>query len=93
MEPALIPVRDEDVEIATDATIPDMSTREKVEHLLDRLSEAQLEAEYKRLSAALDDEGDGWGSLEAWGEAASRRTFDHLDEEEAAIGFDWGKYR
>lgn len=44
-----------------------MTTREKVERLLDQLSEPELEAEYERLRRAVqgDDEiapmPDGWG--------------------------------
>ncbi len=36
---------------------------------------------------------DEWGDLDDWSDAVSRGTFDHLDEEEAAIGFSWEKYR
>jgi hypothetical protein len=44
-----------------------MTTREKVERLLDRLSDAELEAEFERLREAVDDDSEmaplpaGWG--------------------------------
>jgi hypothetical protein len=44
-----------------------MTTREKVERLLDQLSQAELEAEYERLRRAVDRESEmaplpsGWG--------------------------------
>ena len=44
-----------------------MTTREKVEELLDQLSEAQLEAEYQRLREAVEGSAEmaplpvGWG--------------------------------
>ena len=37
-------------------TIRSMSTREKLEQLLDRLSEAELEAEYERLREVVEGE-------------------------------------
>jgi hypothetical protein len=49
------------------STIRLMTTREKVERLLDRLSETELEAEYERLREAVEDGSemaplpDGWG--------------------------------
>jgi hypothetical protein len=48
-------------------TIGSMTTREKLESLLDRLSEAELEAEYCRLREAVEGEPEmaalpaGWG--------------------------------
>lgn len=44
-----------------------VTTREKVEKLLDRLSEAELQAEYERLVAATEEPEvaalpDGWGT-------------------------------
>jgi hypothetical protein len=48
-------------------TIGSMTTREKLESLLDRLSEAELEAEYRRLREAVEGEPEmaalpaGWG--------------------------------
>jgi hypothetical protein len=43
-----------------------MTTREKVNQLLDQLTEAELQAEYERLAAAVDEPKmvelpDGWG--------------------------------
>lgn len=72
-----------------------MTTREKFETLLDRLSEPELEAEYKRLQRAVAGEGvpDKWGDLNDWSDAVSRATFDQLDEEEAKVGFSWEQYR
>jgi len=53
------------VEVGDD-TIPTVTTREKVDKLLDRLSEAEHQAEYERLLAALDERNmvslpEGWG--------------------------------
>jgi hypothetical protein len=74
-------------------TMKTMTTREKVERLLDRLSEGQLEAEYERLRAAVDrGNADPWGDLDAWSDAAGKGTFQELDEEEAKIGFSWKKH-
>ncbi len=72
-----------------------VTTREKFETLLDRLSEDQLKAEYERLQRAVAGGGhvDEWGDLEDWSDAVCRGTFDHLDEAEAAIGFSWERYR
>lgn len=80
---------------ATGATISGVTLREKVERLLDRLSESELEAEYNRLQRAVASERvpEAWGNLDDWSDAVCRGTFDHLDEEEAAIGFSWEKYR
>lgn len=47
-----------------------MTTREKVERLLDRLSERELEAEYERLRHAVGDQPEMIGLPEAW------RTFE-----------------
>ncbi len=70
-----------------------MTTREKVERLLDRLSETELAAEYERLRAAVEvepgDEIDDWGNLSAFVRASSSSVFRRLDEEEAKIGFSW----
>lgn len=45
-----------------------MTTREKVENLLDRLSEAELEAEYVRLRAAVEGGSETVPLPEGWGE-------------------------
>lgn len=84
-----------DESVVVGATLWGVTTREKVEELLDRLSEAELKAEYERLQRAVAGEGvpDKWGNLDDWSDAVCRGTFDHLDEEEAAIGFSWEKYR
>jgi hypothetical protein len=77
------------------ATLPGVTTREKVERLLDRLSEEELEAEYKRLRQAVESGGvvDEWGDLDRFSARASLGILRHLDEEEAKIGFSWEKYR
>ncbi len=72
-----------------------MTTREKFETLLDRLSEEQLDAEYERLRTAVEGEGhiDDWGELDAWGNAVGKGAFDELDKQEATIGFSWEQHR
>lgn len=45
-----------------------MTTREKVEKLLDQLSEAELENEYLRLRRTVDGEDDMAPLPEGWGE-------------------------
>ena len=58
------------------ATISGMTTREKVDELLDRLSEAELEAEYERLQRAVAGERhvDEWGDLDRFSARASRAS-------------------
>jgi len=51
---------------AGDDTIPTVTTREKVDKLLDQLSEAELQSEYERLLAAVEEPDmlplpEGWG--------------------------------
>jgi hypothetical protein len=45
-----------------------MTTREKVERLLDRLSETELQAEYERLRQAVEAEAEMAPLPEGWGE-------------------------
>lgn len=45
-----------------------MTTREKVERLLDRLSEAELEAEYERLQRTVENADDMAPLPDGWGE-------------------------
>jgi hypothetical protein len=45
-----------------------MTTREKVERLLDRLSEAELEAEYDRLRRTVEGPDDMAPLPDGWGE-------------------------
>lgn len=45
-----------------------MTTREKVERLLDRLSEAELEAEYERLRETVERVDDMAPLPDGWGE-------------------------
>ena len=72
-----------------------MTTREKVERLLDRLSEAELAAEYERLRQAVADERhvEEWEDLDRFSARASRGVLRHMTEEEEAAGFSWEKYR
>jgi hypothetical protein len=72
-----------------------MTTREKVERLLDRLSETELEAEYERLRAAVESGRvvDKWGDLDRFSARASLGALRHLDEEESKIGFSWDEHR
>jgi hypothetical protein len=48
-----------------------MTTREKVERLLDRLSEAELEAEYERLREAVEDGSETAPLPAGWGETVT----------------------
>jgi hypothetical protein len=48
-----------------------MTTREKVEQLLDRLSEAQLEAEYERLRETVNDAPEMAPLPAGWGETVT----------------------
>lgn len=59
-----------------------MTTREKVEELLDRLSEAELEAEYERLREAVAGEGE----LAALLDEEADELLDELDEQERKAG-------
>jgi hypothetical protein len=45
-----------------------MTTREKLERLLDRLSEAEIEAEYERLREAVEGEAETATLPQGWGE-------------------------
>lgn len=80
---------------AVAATMGVVTTREKVERLLDRLSEAQLEAEYRRLQQAVQGKRaiDDWGDLDRFSARASLGVLRHLDEEEAKVGFSWEEHR
>jgi hypothetical protein len=60
------------------ATLWGVTTREKVEELLDRLSEAELEAEYRRLREAVEDDGE----LAALVDEEADELLDELDEQE-----------
>jgi hypothetical protein len=53
------------------ATIWSMTTREKVEQLLDRLSEEQLEAEYERLRETVDGPPEMAPLPAGWGETVT----------------------
>jgi hypothetical protein len=66
-----------------------VTTREKVEQLLDRLSEAELAAEYERLRAAVEGERsvDDCGDLDAQTDALFAGSMRDLAEEERAAGF------
>ena len=72
-----------------------MTTREKVEQLLDRLSEAELEAEYKRLRETVEVEGhaDEWGDLDRFSARASLGVLRHMTEDEEKAGLSWEAFR
>jgi hypothetical protein len=72
-----------------------MTTREKFETLLDRLSEDQLKAEYERLQRAVASgrHVDEWGDLDTFSARASLGVLRHMTEEEEKAGFSWEKYR
>lgn len=67
-----------------------MTTREKVERLLDRLSEAELAAEYERLREAVEGGRtvDGWGDLDAQTDALFSDSMRDLAREERDAGFE-----
>jgi len=72
-----------------------MTTREKFETLLDRLSEDQLKVEYERLQAAVESKRhvDEWGDLDRFSARASLGVLRRMTEEEEKAGFSWEKYR
>lgn len=72
-----------------------MTTREKVEKLLDRLSEEELAAEYQRLRQTVGGERtlDDWGDLEQFSAQASRGVLRHMAEDEEKAGVSWDEFR
>jgi hypothetical protein len=72
-----------------------MTTREKVEMLLDRLSEEELTAEYQRLKQTVEGEGtpDDLGELERFSASASRGVLRHMTEDEERSGLSWEEFR
>ncbi len=72
-----------------------MTLREKVERLLDRLSEPELEAEYERLQrvVARDRHVDEWGDLDTFSARASLGVLRHMTEEEEEAGLSWEEFR
>jgi hypothetical protein len=65
-----------------------VTTREKAHRLLDQLSEAELEAEYERLRAAVEGERDvdEWGDLSKLHGVTSGETMRRLADEEHTAG-------
>jgi hypothetical protein len=76
-------------------TLLDMTTREKVERLLDQLSEEELTAEYRRLQQAVGGEhpADDLGDLERFSARASRGVLRHMTEDEERAGLSWEEFR
>jgi hypothetical protein len=75
-------------------TLVGVTTREKVEKLLDRLSEDELAAEYQRLRQAVESERvDDWGDLERFSARASRGVLRHMTEDEERAGLSWEEFR
>ena len=72
-----------------------MTTREKVERLLDRLSEEELAAEYQRLRQTVEGERtlDDWGDQERFSAQASRGVLRHMTEDEEKAGLSWEEFR
>lgn len=72
-----------------------MTTREKVEMLLDRLSEEELAAEYRRLRQTIEGERthDDLGDLERFSARASRGVLRHMAEDEEKTGLSWEEFR
>jgi len=85
----------ERLETAFAATLGGVSTREKVEKLLDRLSEDELAAEYQRLRQAVEDESavDDLRDLERFSARASRGVLRHMTEDEEKAGLSWEEFR
>ena len=63
-----------------------MTTRERIETLLDRLSEDELAAEFERLRPTA--EGDGMLT-----ERAPRGLLRHMTEDEERDGLSWEEFR
>ncbi len=76
-------------------TLSTMTTRDKVEKLLDRLSEEELAAEYERLRQTVEGERtlDDWGDLERFSARASRGVLRHMTEDEEKAGLSWEEFR
>jgi hypothetical protein len=72
-----------------------VGTREKVEKLLDRLSEDELSAEYERLRQAVGGErpADDLRDLERFSAQASRGVLRHMTEDEEKAGLSWEEFR
>ncbi|MCW2981120.1 MAG: hypothetical protein JWO14_2847 [Solirubrobacterales bacterium] len=72
-----------------------MTTREKVEKLLDRLSEEELAVEYQRLQQTVEGERDpdDLAELEQFSARASRGVLRHMTEDEAKAGLSWEEFR
>jgi hypothetical protein len=72
-----------------------VTTREKVEWLLDQLSEEELAAEYRRLQLAVggDQPVDDLGDLERFSARASRGVLRHMTEDEEKAGLSWEEFR
>lgn len=72
-----------------------VTTREKVEKLLDQLSEEELAAEYQRLRQAVGGEkpADDLGDLERFSARASRGVLRHMTEDEEKAGLSWEEFR
>ena len=77
------------------ATLGGVSTREKVERLLDRLSEDEMSAEYERLRQAVEGEqpADDLRDLERFSARASRGVLRHMTEDEEKAGLSWEEFR
>jgi hypothetical protein len=76
-------------------TLGGVTTREKVEKLLDRLSQDELSAEYERLRQAVESESavDDLGDLARFSARASRGVLCHMTEDEEAAGLSWEEFR
>lgn len=72
-----------------------MTTREKVEKLLDRLSEEELAAEYRRLRQTVEvgRAPDDLVELEQFSAQASRGVLRHMTEDEEKVGLSWEEFR
>jgi hypothetical protein len=75
--------------------VPKMTTRQKVERLLDRLSEEELAAEYQRLRQTVEGERtpDDLAELAQFSARASRGVLRHMTEDEEEAGLSWEEFR
>jgi hypothetical protein len=72
-----------------------MTTREKVERLLDRLSEEELAAEYQRLQQTVEGQEapDDLVELSQFSARASLGVLRHMTEDEEKAGLSWEEFR
>jgi uncharacterized damage-inducible protein DinB len=68
-------------------TLSKMTTQERIERLLDRLSEDELAAEYQRLRQTVEDDRVGAG------QTTPASVLRHMTEDEERAGLSWAEFR